>query len=51
LGADTITFSHRIKVSTDPGAVHRQLTLYDDSRSRLTDLVRHNMMILRRLPT
>jgi hypothetical protein len=27
----------------------RPLTLYDDSRSRLADLVRHNMMILGRL--
>jgi hypothetical protein len=27
----------------------RPLALYDGSRSRLVDLVRHNMMILRRL--
>lgn len=28
----------------------RLLTLYDGSRGRLVDLVRHNMMILKRLP-
>jgi hypothetical protein len=28
---------------------HCPLTLYDDSRSRLTFILRHNMMILRRL--
>jgi hypothetical protein len=30
---------------------HRTLTLYDDSRSRLTVFLRHNMIIARRLPS
>jgi hypothetical protein len=30
---------------------HRTLTLYDDSRSRLTFILRHNMIIARRLPS
>jgi hypothetical protein len=29
---------------------HRTLTLYHDSRSRLTIILRHNMIIARRLP-
>ena len=42
----------RLQPPRQPGQIrHRPLALYDDNRNRLIDLMRHNMIIPRRLPS